>query len=57
MEQLGFTPVMGPKDKERVASGVEPDQTAPSGAVWSWSALFVYTHLSQKLQFYGTIHV
>ena len=28
-------------------NNVDPDQTAPSGAVWSGSALFVYTILSE----------
>ena len=28
---------------------VNPDQTAPSGAVWSGSALFAYTLLSETL--------
>ena len=27
------------------ANSVDPDQTAPSGAVWSGSALFVYAIL------------
>ena len=30
-----------------MASSVDPDQTAPSGAVWSESALFAYVILSQ----------
>ena len=29
-----------------MANSVEPDQTAPSGAVWSGSALFAYAILS-----------
>ena len=29
-----------------MASSVDPDQTAPSGAVWSGSALFAYAILS-----------
>ena len=29
-----------------MANSVDPDQTAPSGAVWSGSALFVYEILS-----------
>ena len=28
-----------------MANSVDPDQTAPSGAVWSWSALFAYAIL------------
>ena len=27
----------------------DPDQTAPRGAVWSWSALFDQTYLSENL--------
>ena len=29
-----------------MANSVDPDQTAPSGAVWSGSALFAYVTLS-----------
>ena len=29
-----------------MANSVDPDQTAPSGAVLSWSALFVYATVS-----------
>ena len=32
-----------------MANSVEPDQTAPSGAVWSGSALFAYAILSATL--------
>ena len=32
-----------------VANSVDPDQTAPSGAVWSGSALFAYDILSETL--------
>ena len=35
---------------------VDPDQTDPSGAVWSRSALFAQAHPSQYLEFYGSIH-
>ena len=31
--------VMRPKDAEGIANSVDPDQTAPLGAVWSGSAL------------------
>ena len=27
-------------DKTAYANNVDPDQTAPEGAVWSWSTLF-----------------
>ena len=32
-----------------MANSVDPDQTAPSGAVWSGSALFAYVILSETL--------
>ena len=32
-----------------MANSVDPDQTAPSGAVWSGSALFAYAILSETL--------
>ena len=32
-----------------MANSVEPDQIAPKGAVWSWSALFAYTILWDTL--------
>ena len=32
-----------------MANSVEPDQTAPSGAVWSGSAMFAYAILSETL--------
>ena len=35
-----FLRVLHPKDAEGIANNVEPDQTAPLGAVWSGSALF-----------------
>ena len=34
-----------------MANGVDPDQTAPSGAVWSQSAQFAYAILSETLVF------
>ena len=34
-----------------MANSVDPDQTAPSGAVWSGSALFAYAILSETLVF------
>ena len=40
---------MHPKDADRVANSVDPDQTAPVGAVWSWSALFAQTYLTENL--------
>ena len=35
------------KDADRITNRVDPDQTAPGGAVWSGSALFSQTYLSQ----------
>ena len=32
-----------------MANSVDPDQTAPSGAVWSGSTLFAYTVQSETL--------
>ena len=31
---------MSPKDVHEMANSVDPDQTAPRGAVWSGSTLF-----------------
>ena len=39
---------MGPNDVDRVANSVDPDQTAPLGAVWSGSALFAQVYLSEN---------
>ena len=38
-----------PKIVSGMANSVDPDQTAPSGAVWSGSALFAYAILSETL--------
>ena len=43
---------MCPKDVDGIANSVDPDQTAPLGAVWSGSTLFAQTYLSENL---GTI--
>ena len=32
-----------------MVNSVDPDQTAPEGAIWSGSALFVYVILSETL--------
>ena len=40
---------MHPKDADGMANSVDPDQTAPLGAVWSGSALFAQTYLSENL--------
>ena len=34
-----------------MANNVDPDQTAPSGAVWSGSTLFAYVIMSDALVF------
>ena len=40
---------MRPKDAYGMANSVDPDQTAPLGAVWSGSALFARAYLSENL--------
>ena len=40
---------MHPKDAEGIANSVDADQTAPVGTVWSGSALFAQTCLSENL--------
>ena len=35
-----------------MANNVDPDQTAPSGAVWSGSALFAYAIMSKTFTVY-----
>ena len=40
---------MHSKDAEGIANSVDPDQTAPIGAVWPGSALFAQTCLSENL--------
>ena len=42
---------MHPKDADGMANSVDPDQTASWEAVWSWSALFAETYLSQDIGF------
>ena len=37
------------KDADGIANSVDPDQTAPLGAVWSGSALFAQAYLSKNL--------
>ena len=41
--------VTSPKDADRMANSVDPDQTAPLGAVWSGSTLFAQVYLSENL--------
>ena len=40
---------MSPNDADRMANSVDPDQTAPLGAVWPGSALFAQAYLSENL--------
>ena len=40
---------MNLKDAEGMANSVDPDQTAPLGAVWAGSVLFAQTRLSENL--------
>ena len=47
---------MHPKDADGMANSVDPDQTASSEAVWSWSALFAETYLSQYIEFVRYFH-
>ena len=42
---------MHPKDTDGMTNSVDPDQTASSEAVWSWSSLFAETYLSQYIEF------
>ena len=41
--------VMSPNNADGTANSVDPDQTAPLGAVWSGSALSAQTYLSENL--------
>ena len=41
--------VMSPNDADGMANSVDPEWTAPLGAVWSESALFAKTCLSENL--------
>ena len=44
-----YNRVMSPVDAGGMANSVDPDQTTPLGAVWSGSALFAQTCLSENL--------
>ena len=39
---------MCPKGADGMANSVDSDHTAPVGAVWSGSALFAHTYLSEN---------
>ena len=47
---LLYHEVVSPKDADGMANSVDPDQTAPVGAIWSGSALFAQTCLSENLR-------
>ena len=40
---------MSPNDADGMANRVDPDLTAPLGAVWSRSALFAQAYVSENL--------
>ena len=40
--------VLSPNNADGMAKSVDPDQTAPLGAVWSGSALFAQAYLSEN---------
>ena len=40
---------MSPNDADGMANSVDPDQTAPLGAVWPGTTLFAQTCLSENL--------
>ena len=40
---------MSPNDADGMANSVDPDQTAPLGAVWFGSALFAQAYQSENL--------
>ena len=40
---------MSPNDADGMANSVDPDQTAPLGAVWFGSALFAQAYPSENL--------
>ena len=48
-ENLGFPTWVFPGGQYFANLGVDPDQTAPLGAVWSGSALFAQACLSENL--------
>ena len=49
-----YSAVMRSKYVDRITNRVDPDQTAPCGAVLSGSALFAQTYLSQYFK-YNTV--
>ena len=53
--QILFSAVMHLKDSKGMANSVDPDQTAPLGAVLSGSSLFAQKNLAQYLEFLGLV--
>ena len=49
--------VMSPNNADRMANSVDPDQTAPLGAVWYGSAMFAQAYLSENLGSLWYIHI
>ena len=47
---------MSPNDADGMANSVDPDQTAPLGAVLSGSSLFAQAYLSENLDHYGSLN-
>ena len=45
-----YPKVMHPKEEDGMANSVDPDQTAPGGAVWSGSTMFVLDLSIRKTQ-------
>ena len=41
---------MSPNHADGMANSVDPDRTAPLGAVWSGSALFAQVYLSENFR-------
>ena len=48
---------MIPNVADGMANSVDPDQTAPLGAVWSGSALFAQAYLSENLGSLRYMHI
>ena len=57
-EQCGFTKEMCPNNADKVASSVDPDQTAPSSLIWVYTCLSVclkikdHYSILEKMLFY-----
>ena len=51
LQLLCFNAIMRPKGADETANNVDPDLTAPAGAVGSGSALFAQKHLFHYFEF------